>query len=456
MKTLRVLEIVQATGGKLLSGNAEASIVQITTDSRNVPGGSLFIPIKGEKFDGHDFLEMAAKSGAKAVLTEKTVTLSRDVCVILVEDTLRAMQSLASYYRDLFPVHMVGITGSVGKTSTKEMTAAVLERKFKTLKTEGNFNNEIGLPLTVFRMEEGIEAAVLEMGMSGFGEIDRLAAIAKPEIGIVTNIGMSHIELLGSQENIYRAKSEMFAHIKPGGTVVLNGDDPILKNHKDEIPYRVITVGKSEACDVVAKNITSDEEGINFDFSGFGRDFRVRVNRPGEHNVYNALFAIATGFVLGVPEKEILLALKELKATKMRMDYIRHNGYTIINDCYNAAPDSMNAALSVLGKTKGKKIAVLGDMACMGEFSKTAHKLVGETVASEGVDMLFTIGKEAKEIALAALSLGLMPEQVKSAEDVSEIYEALRESIVPDCHVLVKASRVMELERVTEFLQKEC
>ncbi|MBQ3225795.1 MAG: UDP-N-acetylmuramoyl-tripeptide--D-alanyl-D-alanine ligase [Clostridia bacterium] len=456
MKTLRVLEIVQATGGKLLSGNAEASIVQITTDSRNVPGGSLFIPIKGEKFDGHDFLEMAAKSGAKAVLTEKTVTLSRDVCVILVEDTLRAMQSLASYYRDLFPVHMVGITGSVGKTSTKEMTAAVLERKFKTLKTEGNFNNEIGLPLTVFRMEEGIEAAVLEMGMSGFGEIDRLAAIAKPEIGIVTNIGMSHIELLGSQENIYRAKSEMFAHIKPGGTVVLNGDDPILKNHKDEIPYRVITVGKSEACDVVAKNITSDEEGINFDFSGFGRDFRVRVNRPGEHNVYNALFAIATGFVLGVPEEDIFLALKELKATKMRMDYIRHNGYTIINDCYNAAPDSMNAALSVLGKTKGKKIAVLGDMACMGEFSKQAHRLVGETVANEGVDMLFTIGKEAKEIALAALSLGLMPEQVKSAEDVSEIYEALRESIVPDCHVLVKASRVMELERVTEFLQKEC
>lgn len=456
MKTLCVSEIVRATGGKLLSGDEKTAVRQITTDSRNVPDGSLFIPIKGEKFDGHDFLEMAAKNGAKAVLTAKEVALPEDVSVIAVEDTLRAMQSLASYYRDLFPVHMVGITGSVGKTSTKEMTAAVLERKYKTLKTEGNFNNEIGLPLTVFRMSEGIEAAVLEMGMSGFGEIDRLASIARPEIGIMTNIGMSHIELLGSQENIYRAKSEMFSHIKPGGTVILNGDDPILNAHKDEIPYRVITVGKSETCDVIATNIASVEEGISFDFSGFGRAMHVTVNRPGEHNVYNALSAIAAGFVLGVPEEDILLALRELKATKMRMDYIRHNGYTIINDCYNAAPDSMKAALSVLGKTEGKKIAVLGDMACMGEFSKQAHKLVGETVANEGVDMLFTIGTEAREIALSAVSYGLAPEQVKSAEDISEIYAALKESVVPGCHVLVKASRVMELERVTEFLQKEC
>ncbi len=456
MKTLRVSEIIGATGGELLSGDTSAEIMQITTDSRTVLDDSLFIAIKGEKFDGHDFLETAAKSGAKAVLTAKKVTLPEGVSVILVEDTLRAMQRLAAYYRDLFPVRMVGITGSVGKTSTKEMTAAVLEKKFQTLKTKGNFNNEIGLPLTVFRFDESYEAAVLEMGMSGFGEIDRLASIVKPNIVILTNIGMSHIELLGSQENIYRAKSEVFSHMAPDGTVIFNGDDPILRAHKSEIPFRTISVGRSEDCDAVAKNVCLDGEKTSFDFYGFGTNFHVTLPRPGEHNVYNALSAIAAGFLCDVEPEDIVSALSSLGGTNMRMDYIRHKDYTIINDCYNAAPDSMKAALSVLGNVSGKKIAVLGDMACMGTFSEEAHRSVGAFVAECGVDMLFTLGKEARKIKDGAIGNGMAAENIVSSEEIEDIKPLLKDALQEGCYVLVKASRVMELERVTEFLEKYC
>ena len=346
MKAIKLSEIVKAVEGTLLCGDGETVIKEIVTDSRKIVKDSLFVPLVGENFDGHDFIEKAISGGAICALTQKKPEADMGgAAFVYVENTLLAMQKLAAYYRELFPISVVGLTGSVGKTTTKEMTAAALSKKLKTLKTEGNFNNEIGHPLTVFRLDETHEAAVLEMGMSGFGEIDRLSAIARPNVAMITNIGMSHIELLGSQENIYKAKSEIFNNVKDGATVIINGDDPILVKHKDEINHKVYTVGKKPECDAWATDIKSDAKSVSFKFSGLGRSFDIALNIPGEHNVYNALFAITAGIIYDVADEQIKSALFDFRPTNMRMDEIKHNGYTIINDCYNAAPDSMNAAL---------------------------------------------------------------------------------------------------------------
>ena len=455
MKAIKLSEIVKAVDGTLLSGDGETIIKEIVTDSRKVAADSLFVPLVGENFDGHDFIEKAIAGGAVASFTQKRPeTDDKGAAFVYVENTLLAMQKLAAYYRESFPISVVGLTGSVGKTTTKEMTAAVLSKKLKTLKTEGNFNNEIGLPLTVFRLDETHEAAVLEMGMSGFGEIDRLSAIARPNVAMITNIGMSHIELLGSQENIYKAKSEIFNNIKDGAAVIINGDDPILAKHKDEINHKVYTVGKNPGCDALALDIKSDAKGVSFKFSGLGRSFDVVLNIPGEHNVYNALFAITAGIVYGVTDEQIKTALFDFRPTNMRMDAIEHNGYTIINDCYNAAPDSMNAALKVLSACSGKKIAVLGDIACLGTYSYEAHRGVGASVAANKIDVLFTVGDQAKFIAEGAFESGMDSSKIRSAETVEELNSMLAGEIEKGCYVLIKASRVMELERVTDFILK--
>lgn len=452
---MKLSEIVNAVGGELLCGDGEQLITDVITDSRKIKAGCLFVPLVGEKFDGHDFIEGALAAGAAASLAAKEVALPNSgAALIRVEDTLRALQQIATKYRESFPVSVVGLTGSVGKTTTKEMTAAVLERKFSTLKTEGNFNNEIGLPLTVFRLEETHEMAVLEMGMSGFGEIERLSAIAKPDLGMITNIGMSHIELLGSQENIYRAKSELLSNVKEGGVVIINGDDEILHRHKEEIAQTVYTVGKKPNCDAVASQIVADSESVRFHFSGFGHSFHVTLSIPGEHNVYNALFAIAAGLHFGVEEEDIIHALAEFRPTSMRMDLIGHNGFTIINDCYNAAPDSMNAALAVLGAYSGKKIAILGDIACLGEYSYGAHRAVGAAVVKNGIDELLTVGEQAKYIAQGAFESGMDSGKIRSFTSVSELLPQLAGVVERGCYVLVKASRVMELEKVTDFIIK--
>lgn len=454
MKPIKLSTIAEVTGGRLLCGDGERYVDNVVTDSRKLTKDCLFVPLVGEKFDGHDFIENAFAGGAAASLTAKDVPTSPEGAVIIrVEDTLRALQQIAAHYRGLFPVSVVGLTGSVGKTTTKEMTAAVLDRKYRTLKTEGNFNNEIGLPLTVFRLNDSHQTAVLEMGMSGFGEIDRLSAIARPDLAMITNIGMSHIELLGSQENIYRAKSEILQNVKPGGTVVINGDDAILRAHKEEIGHRVYTVGKNEDCDAVASQVRSNEESVRFTFSGFGRRFEAVLNIPGEHNVYNALFAIAAGIHFGVEDAEIVRALADFRPAGMRMDMISCNGFTIINDCYNAAPDSMKAALKVLSAYEGKKIAVLGDIACLGEYSRKAHLGVG-ALAAEAADELFTVGEQARMIAQGAYEAGMDSAKIHSFGEVAELLPELPAALESGCHVLVKASRVMELERVTKFLSQ--
>lgn len=453
MVSVKLSEIIKETDGKVLCGDANIEITDVVTDSRKITKGCLFVPLVGERFDGHDFIEKAIDSGAVATFTSKDIKCDdKNATVIRVNDTLAALRQTAQYYRSMFDIPVVGLTGSVGKTTTKEMVAQVLSQKMNTLKTEGNFNNEIGLPLTVFRLDNSHECAVLEMGMSGFGEIERLSSVAKPDLAMITNIGMSHIELLGSQENIYKAKSEIFNNVKKGGTVIINGDDPILKKHLAEIEHKTYTVGKNADCDAVASDIAVSAESVCFKFSGFGKSFDVKLNIPGEHNVYNALFAITTGICFGVSDDDIIRALAEFRPANMRMDTISHNGYKIINDCYNAAPDSMNAALKVLGAYSGKKIAVLGDIACLGEYSFEAHKGVGASVVLNNIDELLTVGEQAKFIAQGAFESGMDSSKIHSYDSAEELNSHLSSVLEPGCYVLVKASRVMELEKVTEFM----
>ena len=452
MISLKVSEILNITGGTLLCGDADGVITNITTDSRKASCGSLFGAIKGEKADGHDFLEDVFKKGSVCAIVEKDI--KADGTVIKVENTISSLGKIARSIMRKMCIPVVGITGSVGKTTTRDMTYAVVSSLFNTFKNQGNFNNELGVPLTIFAADEFSDAAVIEMGMDNFGEIDRLSYIVNPSVSIITNIGMSHIECLGSQENIYKAKSEIFKNTKPNGTVILNGDDKILMAHKHEIAHRVVTVGiKNTRADVVAKNIESTKNSVSFTVSGMGKVFDVELPIPGEHNVLNALLAIATGLILEIPEKLIADALSGFSMTKMRMDIINKDSITIINDCYNAAPASISAALSVLGKYEDKKIAILGDIKALGEHSKKAHFDLGTEVVKNGIDTLITIGIDAKNIAEGAYGQGMDSSCIFSFDTVEEAYPELLSIIEEKSVVLVKASRAMALERITEFLK---
>jgi len=457
MKALKVSDILKATGGRLLSSGGNEEIYSISTDSRKIEKGCLFVPLVGENFDGHNFLESAVSAGAVAVLTQRNelVPNAEDVCVIDVDNTMTALGAIAALYRSMFKIPAIGITGSVGKTTTKEMCAEVISRKYNVHKNAGNFNNEIGVPLTIFGLDDSHDILISEMGMSGFGEIDRISKMVKPEIVIMTNIGMSHIELLGSQENIYKAKSEFIKNMNPEGTVIINGDDKILISHKDELGKHVITVGISNKdCDLVAENIKSDSEGVSFTVSGMDEHFNVKLSIPGEHNVYNALSACAVGMLCRIKNSDMASALLGFTPDSMRMCVIESNDFTVINDCYNAAPDSVEAALKVLSGYEGRKVAVLGDIACLGQYSYGAHKNLGAAVCKNEIDVLITIGEQARLIGEGAFENGMDSAKIFSFDNVEEALNKIHSIIRTKDTILVKASRVMKLERVTEFLTK--
>ncbi len=452
MLPLKVTEILKATGGKLVSGEMTGIVTDITTDSRKAGESFLFAAICGERADGHDYIDDVFLKGAVCVLSEKEIKAQGTV--ILVENTIAALGKIARLLMEKLCVPVVGITGSVGKTTTRDMTYSVVSRLFNTLKNEGNLNNELGVPLTVFRADNDTEAVVMEMGMDNFGEIDRLSSIVTPFVSVITNIGMSHIERLGSQENIYLAKSEIFKNTRQNGTVILNGDDKILMAHKDEIAQNVITIGvKNQNADIVAYDIESTQNSVSFTLKGMGREFSVTLPVPGEHNVINALLASAVGVVFDIPSSAICDALSDFSMTKMRMDIISGERLTIINDCYNAAPDSVKAALSVLSKYDGRKVAILGDIKALGEYSYTAHKDLGLDVVKNNIDILVTIGQQAAHIAQGANECGMDSSRIFSTETIEEAQAELSKIIKSNDVVLVKASRAMALENITEFLK---
>ena len=448
IEALTVEEIIVATGGELIRGEKSTIVKGISTDSRTVDTSTLFIPVKGDNFDGHTFIENICDNIA-GYITEQDINCGDGFC-IKVPSTRKALLDIASYYRSKFNVAVVGVTGSVGKTTTKEFIYSVLSEHGSTLKTEGNFNNEIGLPLTLFGLRSHHKMAVIEMGMSNFGEIERLSKCAKPDIAVITNIGTSHIEYLGSQEGILKAKLEILKGLRADGKLIVNGDDEYLGD--TEVMYDKITVGiKDKSCNLAAKNVVSDTEGTSFTLDGE----EYRINIIGVHNVYNALVAIAVGRCLGIDNTEIKEGLLKYKSDGIRQNIIKLDKYTIINDCYNASPQSMCASLEVL-KTLAKenrKIAVLGDMKELGEKSPKYHYDVGAYAAKEGAaDVLLLIGEHKQHIADGAMAYGISDKNIHFFENNDEIVSYINAFANNGDCILVKGSRAMKLESIAKAL----
>lgn len=447
---LLLREIANALGSELKS---DKIITRISTDSRDVDENTLFFAIKGERFDAHDFAKSVEENGAAALVCHKKVDVSCPV--IYVDDTKRALLDLASYYRNKFKdLILIGLTGSVGKTTTKEMTACVMEQKYRTLKTEGNFNNEIGMPKTLFRLDETVECAVIEMGMSEFGEISALSNAALPNGAIISNIGVSHIENLGSRDGIFKAKTEMLEGLKKGAPLVLNGDDDKLSTVKND-DFNVIFFGiQNEKCDVRAVDIK--EHDLQTDFTVICENGKQNVTLPtvGIHNVYNALAAISIGLSFGVSLESAAEGLKDYVPSGMRQRIKKVGNITFIEDCYNASPDSQKAALnSLCTVAKGRKIAVLGDMLELGSYTETAHRTVGEYAAEKKIDMLYTFGESSKYMADSARKCGLV--NVFEFTEKESLANALLSELKTGDTVIFKASRGVRLEEVFSIIYEK-
>ncbi len=449
MMRLSLQEIARACDGELF-GPAEKEVSGVCTDSRNYRAGELFVALRGERFDAHDFIpEM--DPAPDAVISEKRF---EGIPTVLVPDTLKAFGKLASYWRSkVAPSVCVGVTGSVGKTTTKELIADVLKEKYRTHYTSGNFNNHIGLPITLFGMEEGTEALVCEMGMSARGEIEYLSGIAKPSLAVITNIGTSHMEILGSREAICEAKLEILSGMEKGSTIVLDGDEPLFRTERAKAlleGYRPVFVGFDPKCDIYPMDIYKGPASISFDVVSRDNEFRVTVPAIGDHFIKNALFAAAVGMLCGVENQKIRDGILAYAPTGLRQKIYEKNGICVIADCYNASPESMTAALKVLKSVdcKGRKIAVLGDMLELGDLLEKAHREVGLFCAKSGVDRLYTYGKAAYHILLGALEGGMGKDTATNSIDRDQVSAQLQEVLQPGDTVLFKASRRMKLEEI--------
>lgn len=455
---LTLSDVARATGGMLWYADGDEIVKDVITDSRQIIEGSVFVALKGENFDGHKFVDSASEKGAVCSVVEHWDLQDGTYPVIVVDSTYKALRDIAKLYRNQFNIPIVAITGSVGKTSTKDMIHSVLSNKFNTFKTMGNFNNEIGLPLTVFKMTSENKVGVIEMGMSNFGEISRLTDIVRPDVAVITNIGISHIENLKSQENILKAKLEILEGMEEGGTVILNGDDPLLWGLRGTLPYELLYYGiKNKESELVAENINGFSDSTVFEFVINEERYTAEIKVPGAHHVYNALSAILVGTQYGMSGSEIIEGIGDFVPGGMRQNIVRTDKYTIIKDCYNASPASMRSGLNVLGviepKTEsGRKIAVLGNMLELGDFAVDSHKNVGKWVKEENIDCLVTVGDMAKNIATGAVDAGFDRDKIykydTNAEAISGLEQILREG---DC-ILIKGSRGMRLEEIADAL----
>lgn len=452
MKNMTLENIAACCNGSYI-GTKEAMQTEVTAiviDSRKVQEGCLFIPIRGERVDGHSFIPSVFAAGALACLSEEKLENPAGP-YILVESAPKAMQQIAALYRKSLDIKVVGITGSVGKTSTKEMIASVLKEKFSVHKTAGNFNNEIGLPLTVFDLKEEHEVAVLEMGISDFGEMDRLAKIANPDVCVITNIGLCHLENLIDRDGILKAKTEVFAHMKTDGCAILNGDDDKLSTVQAVCGKTPVFYGKEKG-DAYATDVEIlGMEGIRMQMHLHGTTAKVTIPIPGEHNVYNALAAACVGSALGMNLEEICRGIETAQTISGRSNLISVKDMTIIDDCYNANPVSMKASIDVLSHANGRKIAVLGDMGELGENEKALHYSVGEYLKDKNIDILFCAGELSVELARGAKEHASC--QVKHFMTRDELTEALLGEASKGDTILVKASHFMDFAKVVEALK---
>lgn len=457
MEALTLRQLLEAVGGTLLGdfSDESATFAGVSTDSREIRAGSLFIPLEGERFDGHSFINGALESGAAGCITARErESYQPGKFYVKVRSTHRALRDLARYYKSLFPIPFVAVTGSVGKTTTKDMVAAVLGARYSVLKTEGNFNNDIGLPLTLLRLERKHQIAVLEMGMDHAGEIDYLSELVEPDVAIITNVGDAHIENLGSREAIFAAKCEVFAHLKQDGLAVLNGDDEMLATLKGTLPQKTLLAGSGEGADYVAYDIDTDGASrMECKVKTPVTKFQADIPALGAHMIYPVLMAAAVAEHFGMGADEIMQGIRAFLPTKMRMNVVRCAGdIVILNDAYNANPQSMRAAAAVLEDAKGRRrVAVVGDMKELGPNSELFHRAVGGYFAEAGIERLIAVGDHARYMAEGAEQKGLP--QVSYFETLENAHDALRRELRPGTTILVKASRSMAFEKIVEFLQ---
>lgn len=455
MKNLTLRNLTEVCNGIWHGDDAllDQEISAITTDSRKIEKDCLFVPIVGERVDAHRFIPDVMSKGALATLSERELS-DADYAYIQIESSLQAVKDIAEFYLEQLQIPVVGITGSVGKTSTKEVIASVLKEKYRTLKTQGNFNNELGLPLTVFRLRDEDQIAVLEMGISDFGEMTRLTKIAKPDTCVITNIGTCHLENLGDRDGVLKAKTEIFQSMKPNGHIVLNGDDDKLITVNEYHGVKPVFFGLNDQRDVYADEIESKGlKGVACRIHLGEEAFKVLVPTPGIHMVYNALAAAAVGRIYGLTVEEIKRGIESLETIRGRFKIIETDKFLVVDDCYNANPMSMKASLDVLHDGEGRRVAILGDMGELGEDEVALHEGVGTHAATCGIDACVCAGALALHIAEAAK---------KENPDFTVYYEKTRESLLEHLNdyvqkgdtILVKASHFMKFEEVVKALEE--
>lgn len=455
MKNMTLTAIAKACGGTLhgdrLRQNDEIQGVAI--DSRKIESGYLFVPIKGERVDGHDFIPQVMENGALCTLSEHPLPDANHP-YILVPDTVKALQDIAEYYRKSLNITVVGITGSVGKTSTKEMIASILEQKYAVLKTEGNFNNEIGLPLTIFRIREEHQIAVLEMGISDFEEMHCLAKMARPDICVITNIGPCHLENLGDFQGVLKAKTEIFDYMNADGPVYLNGDDATLRTVSEVHGKAPNFFGLDKENALYADEITNlGLKGTECLLHLKDMDVQAHICIPGRHMVYNALAGSAIGEYLGLTADEIAAGIRALVPVSGRNRMIETESLQIIDDCYNANPVSMKASLDVLSFGLGRRVAILGDMFELGSDEKELHASVGTCAAEKGIELICCIGQLSENTAKAAEKSAHSGTKVLHFATRDEFLDQMKSIIRPGDTILVKASHGMEFPKIVEELQ---
>lgn len=448
MRGISVKQAADIVGGRLVgAGDPQREILGLVIDSRRVEPGYAFAAFAGERVDGHDYVEKAFELGASCCIVERELPEAHG-CMIIVQSTAKAMAELAEAYRKMLSIPVIGITGSVGKTTAKEMVSAVLSQRFKVLKTDKNLNNELGVPLTIFRIEPEHEAAVIEMGISDFGEMHRLAQMARPTMALYTLIGNAHLDRLHDRKGVYKAKTEMLEFLTEDGTVFLNADDDLLS--ACDCPQDKVLYGLGENADVRAENIHSESDTMqSCDIVGFGRRLHAIIPAYGRHMVYAALEGAAVGFELGLTDDEIVRGIAAYETVGRRANVMNTGFITLIDDCYNANPDSVKCAIDSMGDMPGRKVCILGDMLEMGRQREERHADIGRYAAGHGTALLLCVGEMSKNTCRAA-------EDIRSLhfEHNSEIIAELPQLIEKGDTVLVKASHSMKLEEVSEALKQ--
>ena len=450
MLELNLQEIVKATKGALLKEADVKEIKAVSTDTRKIEEGTMFIALKGENFNGNNYVLEAFNKGAKIAIVDEVKCdlneLKEDVALIKVQNTGRALMDLAKFYREKLGLKVVGITGSAGKTSTKDLVAAVLSDKYKVFKTKGNFNNEIGLPLMILELDSTYDVAILEMGMRGLGQIKELAEIASPDLGIITNIGISHIEILKTRENILKAKMEIATFFDKNNTLVVCGNDDFLGS-LPSAEYKIVKTGVGENFKIGAKNIALEELSSKFTVYDGEKEEEFSLDMPGEHNISNLMLGIAIAKELGVSFEEMKRGLKNIEATSMRLELIKKDGFSILNDCYNSSPVAVKSAIDVMKNIEGKRrIAVLGTMRELGHKSEEAHEEIGKYAKENGIEKVLCFGDFSENIKEG------YGEGCTVYENKEELIKDLLNIICDGDIILVKASRSLKFEEITKAL----